>query len=121
MQHCCPETFMKQLLFLLLLVPVFLPAQDSARGPERDDLTFQWKRYPTNPIFPVVPSTWMESQTANPDLLLNGDTYFMYFRGQQGGHDRIGVATIPREEFDGVTWRIRPEPIIDVGPPGLLG
>ncbi|MFH2000538.1 MAG: hypothetical protein ABIK28_12705 [Planctomycetota bacterium] len=59
----------------------------------------------------------MESQTANPDLLLIGDTYFMYFRGQQGGHDRIGLATIPKEKFDGATWEIRPQPVIDVGKP----
>jgi predicted GH43/DUF377 family glycosyl hydrolase len=42
----------------------------------------------------------------------------MYFRGQRDGHDRIGVATIPQEKFDGVTWDIRPEVIIDVGGPG---
>lgn len=74
-----------------------------------------WHRHPDNPILPAVAGTWMESQTANPDLLLIGDVYLMYFRGQQGGHDRIGVATIPKSEFDGVTWRILPRPIIDVG------
>ena len=57
----------------------------------------------------------MESQTANPDLLLIGDIYHMYFRGQRGGHDRIGVATIPKSRFDGITWQILPDPIIDVG------
>jgi len=107
------------LLFFLLLVPPALPAQDSAGGMvDPNPRTFRWKRYSKNPVFPTVPSSWMESQTANPDLLLNGDNYFMYFRGQQGGHDRIGVATIPRKEFDGVRWHIRPDPIIDVGPPG---
>ncbi len=79
---------------------------------------FRWRRYAGNPIFPAVPNTWMEHQTANPDLLLLGDTYFMYFRGQQGGHDRIGVATIPVDQFDGITWHIAPEPVIDVGGPG---
>jgi predicted GH43/DUF377 family glycosyl hydrolase len=75
-------------------------------------------RHPSNPVLPAVPGTWMEAQTANPDLLLRRGTYFLYFRGQRDGHDRIGVATIPREQFDGVTWQIRPEPVIDVGPPG---
>lgn len=79
---------------------------------------FKWERYEKNPVFPAVPGTWMEAQTANPDLLLMGDSYFMYFRGQQNGHDRIGLATIPREQFDGVTWSIRPTPVIDVGEPG---
>ncbi len=31
---------------------------------------FQWKRYKGNPVFPTAPGTWMEAQTANPDLLL---------------------------------------------------
>jgi predicted GH43/DUF377 family glycosyl hydrolase len=79
---------------------------------------FEWERYTGNPVFPAVAGTWMESQTANPDLLLIGETYFMYFRGQLEGHDRIGLGTIPKDQFDGVTWNILPEPIIDVGPPG---
>ena len=79
---------------------------------------FEWKRYVHNPVFPAVAGTWMESQTANPDLLLIGNSYFMYFRGQQGGHDRIGVATLPKERFDGFTWSIKQEPVIDVGPAG---
>jgi predicted GH43/DUF377 family glycosyl hydrolase len=60
----------------------------------------------------------MDAQTANPDLLQIGDAYYLYFRGQQEGHDRIGLATTPVDQFDGVTWSIRPEPVIDVGTPG---
>jgi len=83
-----------------------------------DTLRFIWNRHRGNPVFPASAGTWRESQTANPDLLLKGGTYYMYFRGQRGGHDRIGVATIPQEKFDGVTWEILPEPVIDVGGPG---
>ncbi len=79
---------------------------------------FKWQRYQGNPVFPAVPGTWMEDQAANPDLLLIEDTYFMYFRGQQGGHDRIGLATIPKKDFDGKTWKIHTNPVIDVGKPG---
>jgi len=79
---------------------------------------FHWKRYSGNPVFPATAGTWRAAQTANPDLLLKDDTYFMYFRGQRDGHDRIGVATIAKEKFDGVTWNIAPDPIIDVGAPG---
>lgn len=79
---------------------------------------FKWQRNQGNPIFPAIQNTWMESQTANPDLLEMGDKYFMYFRGQQGGHDRIGLATIAKEKFDGTTWDILPDPILDVGKPG---
>ena len=73
---------------------------------------------PRNPILPAVPGTGMEAQTANPDLLLVGDIYHLYFRGQQGGHDRIGLATIPRGQFDGATWNVRADPVLDVGLPG---
>lgn len=75
-------------------------------------------RHPDNPILPNVPGTWMASQTANPDLLRVDDLYHMYFRGQEGGHDRIGLATIPVDRFDGVTWDIHPQPVIDVGESG---
>jgi predicted GH43/DUF377 family glycosyl hydrolase len=77
-----------------------------------------WKRHPGNPVFPAEPGTWRAAQTANPDLLRLGDTWFMYFRGQADGHDRIGVATVPAARFDGITWDIHPQPIIDVGGPG---
>ncbi len=91
-------------------------AQDSRTVDEAT--RFTWNRYPANPIFPATAGTWREAQTANPDLLMMGDTCYMYFRGQRGGHDRIGVATIPRKNFDGSTWDIFPDPIIDVGEPG---
>ena len=83
-----------------------------------DTSVWRWKRYARNPVFPAVPGTWMEAQTANPDYLRKGDTVYMYFRGQRDGHDRIGVATAPTSRFDGVTWQISPAPIIDVGGPG---
>jgi predicted GH43/DUF377 family glycosyl hydrolase len=105
-------------LLLLLCTPAVSLAQHEISGKDEALRGFRWKRHARNPVFPALPSTWMESQTANPDLLLNGDTYFMYFRGQQGGHDRIGFATASREGFDGVTWKVQPEPIIDVGNPG---
>ncbi|MDZ7340818.1 MAG: hypothetical protein ONB27_05630 [candidate division KSB1 bacterium] len=76
---------------------------------------FQWRRCAQNPILPARPGTWMEAQTANPDLLDLGDQFYLYFRGQQGGHDRIGLATIDKSQFDGKTWHILPEPVIDVG------
>jgi len=81
-------------------------------------MEFSWRRFRGNPVFPAVPGTWMESQTANPDLLRIGDVYCMYFRGQRGGHDRIGLATVNVDEFDGRTWAVLEEPVIDVGRPG---
>jgi predicted GH43/DUF377 family glycosyl hydrolase len=78
----------------------------------------RWERHPANPILPNVPGTWMESQTANPDILPYDDSYHLYFRGQRGGHDRIGLATVARDRFDGTSWDIVEEPVIDVGGPG---
>ena len=107
------------LIFVLAAVTVPLALAAAQNPRPGDDMTrFVWKRYPGNPVFPAVAGTWCDVQTANPDLLLNGGTYYMYFRGQRDGHDRLGVATIPKERFDGVTWNIYPEPIIDVGEPG---
>jgi predicted GH43/DUF377 family glycosyl hydrolase len=105
--------------FLLAASTFFASRVQSQSGSAAADASApSWERYTGNPVFPAEPGTWRESQTANPDLLLKGDLYYMYFRGQQGGHDRIGVATVPREKFDGVTWDILPEPVIDVGGPG---
>ncbi len=103
-------------LLLFVVSPILVLSQDSISG--RSERRFIWKRFERNPVFPATPGTWMESQTANPDLLLKGKTYYMYFRGQRGGHDRIGVATIAKEKFDGFTWKIHPKPVIDVGEPG---
>jgi predicted GH43/DUF377 family glycosyl hydrolase len=99
-----------------VVLAIHTPAQVSAS--ERDRPAFVWSRSEFNPIFPAVPNTWREAQAANPDLLLNGDTYYMYFRGQRNGHDRIGMASIPKSKFDGVTWNIHSEPVIDVGGKG---
>jgi predicted GH43/DUF377 family glycosyl hydrolase len=102
----------------LLLLTSFQCGKPGEQRPDSDAMKFVWTRHSGNPVFPATAGTWRESQTANPDLLLNGQKYLMYFRGQLNGHDRIGVATIPREHFDGFTWEISTEPVIDVGPPG---
>ncbi len=80
--------------------------------------SFDWKRHPANPILPAVHGTWMESQTANPDLFRFGDMYHLYFRGQKDGHDRIGVGRCAVDRFDGVRWDVSAEPVIDVGGDG---
>lgn len=99
---------MSRIIFILLLL------LGSCSSPP----LFVWTRYQGNPIIPATPGTWYEAQSANPDLLLVDSTYFLYFRGQRMGHDRIGVATIPAQDFNGHTWSIHPEPIIDIGPKG---
>src|SRR5574341_884207 len=55
----------------------------------------RWKRPPDNPIFHPGGPAWRCRWTANPDLLRRGDTYSLYYRGNNGTCDQIGVATIP--------------------------
>jgi predicted GH43/DUF377 family glycosyl hydrolase len=72
-------------------------------------------RQHANPVLPNVRDTWMHDQTANPDLLKVQNRWHLYFRGQSGGHDRIGLATVDTGEFTGTQWNIHPDPVIDVG------
>jgi predicted GH43/DUF377 family glycosyl hydrolase len=99
----------------LLLTPSISFAQSASNESSQ---VFQWKRNARNPVIPAFTDTWMETQAANPDLLLMGDTYYLYYSGQQQGHNRIGVATIPRNQFDGFTWKFSLRPLINVGAAG---
>ena len=85
---------MNQLIIILsiLIMEVFLMDPQYSRQRTMDSTAHSrqsghiaaWTRYQGNPIFPSVEGTWMESQTANPDLLLVNDLYFLFFRGQRG-------------------------------------
>ena len=57
-----------------------------------------------NPIFQRNGPAWRSRWSANPDLLKQGDKYFLYYRGNNGKLDQIGVATIPEARFDAKTW-----------------
>ena len=57
-----------------------------------------------NPIFQPNGPAWRSRWSANPDLLKLGDKYFLYYRGNNGKLDQIGVATIPVARFDAKTW-----------------
>jgi predicted GH43/DUF377 family glycosyl hydrolase len=81
-----------------------------------------WKRYEKNPVIPVVTQTWKHAWTANPDIILIGNTYFLYYRGQgTDGKDRIGVMTVKEDDFDGRTFDdYGKNPIIDTGHSGAF-
>jgi predicted GH43/DUF377 family glycosyl hydrolase len=81
-----------------------------------------WVRYEKNPVFPVIKGTWRNSWTANPDILIYKDKFFLYYRGQGAdGKDRIGVMTVDKDKFDGINFIDHPNnPIIDVGAPGTF-
>ncbi len=64
----------------------------------------RWRRPTWNPIFRPGGPAWRSRWTANPDLLKHGDEYFLYYRGNNGAFDQIGVATVPASQFDGRTW-----------------
>lgn len=77
----------------------------------------KWVRIP-EVLLPTVPGSWKERYTANADFLDFHGTYFMYYRGTDQEHDRVGVMTCVPEAFDGITWEDYPgNPIIDVGAP----
>lgn len=75
-----------------------------------------FKRYKDNPVIRTRSNTFFSVHAANPDVLIKGDTFFLYFRGQdERGHDQIGVATTPLERFDGINWDLYEcNPIISV-------
>ncbi len=79
--------------------------------------TISFERYPNNPIIKRKPDTFYSVHAANPDLLLYKDRYFFYFRGQsQSGHDQIGVATVEKDNFNGIDWHLyEHNPILTVG------
>ncbi len=74
-----------------------------------------WKKYEKNPVFPTVPDTFKSVHTANPDLLLHNGIIYFYYRGGDG-NDRIAVATVPYDYFDGIKFiDYAKNPIIDIG------
>lgn len=74
-----------------------------------------WEKYDKNPVIPTIPDTFKSVHTANPDLLLHNNTIYLYYRGGDG-NDRIAVATVPYEYFDGVKFiDYAKNPIIDIG------
>ncbi len=74
-----------------------------------------WKKYEANPAIPVVPGSYKSVHTANPDILVNNDTIYYYYRGGDGT-DRICVSSVPYDQFNGRNFIDYPKnPIIDIG------
>lgn len=104
---------------LVCLVLSFVPSLSPAQGESQTaPPAYQWKKTHRNPIIPAVVDTWLEEQTAGPDLLLVGNTYHLYFCGQKGERFRIGFAPRNRNEFTGDIWDKPSRPVVDVGGPG---
>jgi len=79
----------------------------------RDGLA--WQKHPRPVLTTGAPGSWDESAVADPYVIRCGDTYYMYFLGQNRfGLQRLGVA---RSE-DGTHWqKSHVNPILDIGPP----
>ena len=75
----------------------------------------EWEKHPQPVLETGAPGTWDESAIADPYVIRCGDTYYMYFLGQNRfAVQRLGVA---RSE-DGVHWqKSHTNPILDTGPP----
>jgi predicted GH43/DUF377 family glycosyl hydrolase len=60
--------------------------------------------------------SWDENGVADPYVIRAGDSYYMYFLGQdRAWRQRLGVA----RSRDGIQWeKLRSNPILEVGAPG---
>jgi predicted GH43/DUF377 family glycosyl hydrolase len=58
-----------------------------------DDLR-NWKRYPGNPVFSCgVPGSWESRAIWYPEVLKLGDTYYLWYEGNDGKQSQVGLAT----------------------------
>ena len=58
-----------------------------------------WTKYPGNPVLKAEPSTWENSVGTGP-VLFDGTTYKMWYSGESGSTNKIGLA----ESVDGINW-----------------
>ena len=74
----------------------------------------QWRKRPA-PVLETGPrGSWDERGVADPYVLRIGDSYYMYYLGQdRARRQRLGVA----RSHDGVRWqKLRANPILELGP-----
>lgn len=75
-----------------------------------------WRKE-TRPVLEPGPyMSWDEYGVADPDVINEGEFYYMYFLGQdRAWRQRIGVA----RSRDGIQWeKLRSNPILELGEPG---
>jgi predicted GH43/DUF377 family glycosyl hydrolase len=87
------------------------PRNRPAIGLARD-----WKKEPRPVLEPGPYMSWDENGVADPYVIRAGDSYYMYFLGQdRAWRQRLGVA----RSRDGIQWeKLRSNPILEVGGPG---
>lgn len=80
-----------------------------------------WKKHPNNPLpsLGAEPGTWREDASMTVDVIDRDDHWQIFYVGKKHTVDHIGIATTPKEGFDGVSWRDDPRnPILSPGEPG---
>ncbi len=77
-----------------------------------------WRRHGPPVLQPGPEGAWDEAGVADPYVARCGETYYMYYLGQnRRGVQRLGVARSP----DGVHWqKFLDNPVLDLGPPGAF-
>lgn len=75
-----------------------------------------WKKEPRPVLEPGPYMSWDEYGVADPYVIRAGDTYYMYYLGQdRAWRQRLGVA----RSRDGIQWeKLRSNPILELGEPG---
>ncbi len=76
-------------------------------------------KYGDNPVWPAVPNSFKSWHTANPDIFADKNTVYMYYRAGNGT-DRIALATVPYNIFNGKNFMDAPNnPIVDTSTNGF--
>ena len=82
-------------------------------------ITFE--KYPGNPLPSIGTAlgTWREDASMTVDVVDRGDHWQIFYVGKKNKQDGIGIATSPKNGFDGTLWTDDPRnPIIAPGKPG---
>jgi len=80
-----------------------------------------WKKHPANPLPSIGAAlgTWRSDASMTVDVLDRDDHWQIFYVGKNNAQDSIGIATCPKDGFDGTSWVDDPRnPIITPGKPG---
>jgi predicted GH43/DUF377 family glycosyl hydrolase len=80
---------------------------------------FYLKKERSNPVWPTVEGSLRSVHTANPDIMTDEHSVYMYYRSGNGT-DRITLATVPYNIFNGKNFLDTPNnPVVDVSKNGF--
>ena len=82
-------------------------------------MSLKWEKHPANPVLPPSgPGACDSKRCMNPYVLIDGNTYKMYYSGKaDDGYQRICLATAQRENL--AEWT-RHGVVLDLGPEGTF-